>query len=1376
MVCAVTGAWAGTIANNNGTITLDGLAAGDLDKALTDPTVWTSGNADDLNSATKVIFGSNVTLNDADLRALKTLVPAATQLNMAQVSLNEDANISNLETQAVEYLRLPNSMTSAEDVTLMKGLKSKNTNLKMVGAYNPNKSYGADVAIHSFEANNVPIFLAEMNIPTSGNPNPVPRKIRLSGEFGENDLVNGSTPNFGFGTSAEWDFTGAHFADCTIPQVQVDNYYKLEVVDGVTVDDPFCEGSMTQPSTVNSNAFYYFSQYRKGVVSIKLPDNDMTHLPTYCLEEVGQQNKSGYMALYGISDSEFNELYGTATTVTKYFDEDNNEYTGQRYEVDGQWKGRKTETCETDLTDVTPEKEQVYRNTWAGGKEYPVEGLEIIDDKVTPESFDILLDVSWYDGGGNQLYYPVPTNKDENGYYYYENNNPNGNKIYPNYTPVFKYNNEVYTGEVIASDNKFYGIYDNSEGNVSFDVSTKEYTYSFTDCYNVVQTVVSETELTSYTASREVEINLTPRDVDVYGEANCAPIETLVIPDCYTDLDPECALRAHIRHLVIGSGVKRIHGGAFRNSVELEDLDFGAGLSDCYIGDRAFNECRSMKHIALSEGVVSLGNGAFTNSQHLESIRLPQTLINIGNAAFKNCLALNSITIPQNVEKIGREAFALCPFTDIFLTTTDPAKIPIVYTVGNDFQNWDSQSSFNTGHYMGWYTMPDGPQQKALLETMSWDEAVTWYFIHCNGVPVLHFPAELADKVRSDISSTYHAKSTDQVGLPMMADFHSRETAGGADVGTSGSGIYTRDGWAQFMLMKEYTTDPGGDVYTKEYDDVWYTMCFPFDLTDEQLAAAFNETFNIVDFSGVEVDKANQTLILHFNNVAMTDYKDTAGKHYKRKMEGGQVVREQHGSFKYNVYWDAENNEYHHVNVSTFLNTNKTKTFAKGGSLAEAQQNYNNGVSEALMIDGILATAGHPYMIHPAIGVNDGGTTKKRCDFVGITWLQPSEWESAFTNNSRTIDLGIEKTLELLPDSNYNQAAYTEYVGQKYTFIGNPKEFVDEAQSAIGNEPQIPEEPVEPVAPPMPTVTLDEPSETITEPTALTNDEQEIVYLLTEGLNENERGAWYGITEVITATYNNGSTQANLYNQKLYIISNKLQQLNYNIYNGDGEAAFNYCKTTFNKSINYANAYAAYLANKALWDAYRANQAAWQAYNNYNPETALAEYQRLKAAYDNAVIAHNRWLESVKAYKVQIPKDAYFLGRKSDQKYPKYYRERLDESYGGSRTSGLWPQFTAIIKPNLAAVNGIEKNIDSGVALSKGFEMKFNEDFEGDFINPDDIQTIIEDARKEGVEPKVEYMDIVVNINGQIVRSGSTSMEGLPKGVYIVNGKKYFVK
>ena len=1099
-------------------------------------------------------------------------------LNATNVFLNEltamTAEISDINgADKMVYLRLPASKTSADDVVEMGQMKQggKNSALKMVGAYDPdNDNFDgngkwAEVAIHSFEANNVFDFMVSMGMRDQFNFPVAPRSIRLSGEYGDNDLVyrseNNSKPTFGDNCSAEWDFTGAHFADCTIPATDA-AYYNY--------DDPFCDGALVA-NTTSSNAFYYFAQYKTQVVNIKLPDNNMTNLPYRCLNDLGAMNKDGYIALYG------------------------------------------------------------------------------------QDAFD-------------------------------------ANK----------------------------------------------------------------------------------------AEANCVPLETLVIPNCYTDLEEECGKWARIRHLVVGSDVKRIHGGAFLKCDFLEDLDFASGINNCYIGDQAFNECRSMKHIALSEGIVSIGNGAFWNSQHLESIRLPQSLINIGNNAFNNCLALTSITIPENVEKIGQGAFILCPFTDIYLTTTDPAKIPLIWSAGisepgNGFGSFDGRASFYHMHLDGWDGIPDTPQ-KAMLEQMTWDEAAEYYYTHVNGIPVFHFNKQLADAVRAQISATYAATSTDGYGLPLRSDMYKRSNVEGADLGTVGQGKYTRDGWAQFMLMKEFSTDPGDDVYQREFEDVWYTICYPFDLTDEQLAVAFNETFNIVDFSGVEVidaedsDDGKQTLVLHFNTVAKTYYRDNAGNEYE------VIGREKDptSGFNYNIYRNSDGVEYHHSQVSSFLSANKTKTFAPGSSISESNANKD----QAIFIDGYLVTAGHPYMVHPAIGTSLG--QPRKCNFVGIDWKPMTQWASIFEAQKRTVDLGVAKGTigatpqQCVPDEdNYLQAAYSDYAGQTYTFKGNAVQYRDGAQAAIGNEPQVPEKPTAPVAPTEPTETLTEPTQTIPAPTPLTAEEQELVSKLTDGKNENERGPWYGITETITATYNDGSAQWNSYTQKLYIFVDMLSNHGYNIYGGDAEAAFNWCKETFNKSINYASDYAAYLANQAEWAAYNANQAAWAAYNNYDPAAAQAAYEQAMSEYTTAYNAHEQWLQDAVSWQTLIPTGAYFLGRRGTD-FPKFYREIADDTRTDA-TGGFWTQFTAVIIPNDAAKAGIETELGEGQAASANpsVEMVFDEGFLGEEKTVDEIEQIVAEAEEKG--QKVQYMQVVYNINGQIVREG-TELAGLPKGVYIVNGKKYFVK
>ncbi len=1176
-------------------------------------------NADDLaalNSTTCAAFSRFPRIDMSGV----TLASGATKADVFAVNFGTgsfDKNGTTISGDGATYIRLPNDMTSEEDVTAMANMKQggKNANLKMVGAYDPDNSEfddsskkWAEVAMHSFEANKVPEFLSFMRMPTSGNPTVVPRDIKMSGEYGVNDLVNGGTPNFGYGTSAKWDFTGAHFADCTVTDAtQNASYYNY--------DDPFCDGELVKCPTT-TNAFYYFNQYTTNVVDIKLPDTNMTHLPFRCISDLASDNVSGYKALYG------------ATAF---------------------------------------------------------------------------------------------------------NANKEGDKF--------------------------------------------------------------------------------------------VPVESLVIPDSYTDLDEECGKWAHIRHLVVGSGMKRIHGGAFLKCDQLEDLDFGAGLSDCYIGDRSFNECKSMKHIALSEGIVSLGNGCFWNSQHLESIRLPQTLINMGNHCFDNCLALNSITIPENVEKIGKCAFRLCPFTDIYLTTTDPAKIPQVWSAGTKFTAFDGNCTFHHGHLDGWEGGVDGYANE-INNVMTWDEAADFYYIHWNGMPVLHFPKQLAEKVRSSISSQYAMKTVAvdgvQYGLPKRVDMDKRDNIPGADLGTDGTGKYTQDGWAQFMMMKEFTTDPGGDVYQKEYDDVWYTMCFPFDLTDEQLAAAFNETFNIVDFSGVEIKDPTETtgkkLVLHFNTVGVTDYKDVEGNHYTRKTDGnGEVIREKHGNFNYNVYL-KDGIEYHHVHASDKLTENKTKTFAPGNSLETAAAHKE----QAVLIDGILATAGHPYMIHPAIGFNDGGNNKRMCNFSGITWLPQSQWADTFEAQKRTVDLGtamgtIDETdyHKSTPDANnYVQAPYSEYAGQTYTFVGNAIEYRADAGTNIGYEPQVPEKPVKPVKPTEEEVEALKPSQTLEAPSPVVQDpdnnskytdafkelfnavrchvylgyidgenrykdytygEDLISYESTDFLSFHSK-TWDGDTEYYE--FKNRSDQHNENIQNLDIFKTYL--------GGNNTVAdltgFNALKQL---ATDYVADQAAYATYKEQFDAYIANRAAWAIYNakkaemdSWDQAAVDAQYAADLNDYNDAVAAHDTWVENAKKWMTYIPKGSYFLGRRTNA-YPRYYRETAEnpvEGKASTRSGGVWTQFTAIVTPNDAALNGIEKELDKKQAQSKGFDMAFNEGFLGDYIDEDDpgIVTAIEEAKKAGAE--VEYMDIVVSINGQVVRRGSTSIEGLPKGLYIINGKKYFVK
>ncbi len=941
--------------------------------------------------------------------------------------------------------------------------------------------------------------------------------------------------------------------------------------------------------------------------------------------------------------------------------------------------------------------------------------------------------------------------------------------------------------------------------------------------------------------------------------ANGRCLDCLVIPENIQIVDYECGVRALVKEIQFSKDVKEVRGGAFNTCKDLEELDFQTGITNCRLGDRAFQEAWSMKHIVLSEGITSIGSYCFQNSQQMESIRLPESLVNIGNFAFENNLALGSITIPSGVRKIGKQAFVLCPLTDIYLTTTNPDEVPEIWTAGNDWGDLNSTFGANTmygNNSIPWNALPNNwntwkPGTKNINENgevvadgttnrinITWEDAVELYYAHACGMAALHYPVDLADKLLASLSATYNTISSDGFGLPSRCPLgvHTDQTPyndsnkrasgnnGQRYMGEAGQGIFTSDGWAQFLLMKEFTPD-NPVIYTKEYDDVWYTMCFPFDLTDEQLATAFNEGFNIIDFSGVEINEATEeepmNLTLHFNSVANTTYKDSDGNIYVRN--GNKTT---HGKFTYNDYTKVSTGEtFKHVQVLTgAAAAGKTKTFAKDG----------NSDNEIVFIDGILAEAGHPYMVHPNTGTNTG-MPLTRCHFSGIKWEDEENWPTLYSTRKRTIDLcgdepkGNPETGE--PDEdNYLQACYTGYEGQTYTFEGNYMQFRNDvtipaelAMPTVENGklqalppvanytelypkgPQIPESLAaiyKAVGAKM--TEADRPEE-------VSNPANDSKYADVKNLLMAERVSWeeggqtysfkyyedlssYDVSEFFSH-WSNWAFQSQSIGHGYKNVSNDglvlFKAFFDDIFHGNNEsstspeakfAELQSIATSFAEDMEMYQAYLddldAYNANVAAWQEFEADADKVAAKNQYEADmttylTAVTNWQSACAsvrASNNQILA--QWEVAMNPYRRLIPKGSYFLGR-AGRGWPKYYRE-IAEDNRENPTGGFWNQYTAIVRPNDAALNGVEKKLDGRLNNNtKALNMVIDEGFMGTF-DPTEIKEIVAEAEEKG--QKVEYMNIVYSINGEIVGRGSQSLNNLPQGMYIINGKKYLVK
>ncbi len=78
------------------------------------------------------------------------------------------------------------------------------------------------------------------------------------------------------------------------------------------------------------------------------------------------------------------------------------------------------------------------------------------------------------------------------------------------------------------------------------------------------------------------------------------------------------------------------------------------------IGYGAFGGCTGLTSIAIPNSVTSIGEQAFVGCSGLTSIEIPNSVTSIGNYAFSGCTGLTSVTVGNSVTSIGERAFFGC--------------------------------------------------------------------------------------------------------------------------------------------------------------------------------------------------------------------------------------------------------------------------------------------------------------------------------------------------------------------------------------------------------------------------------------------------------------------------------------------------------------------------------------------------------------------------------------------------------------------------------------------------------------------------------------------------------------------------------------------
>ena len=127
-----------------------------------------------------------------------------------------------------------------------------------------------------------------------------------------------------------------------------------------------------------------------------------------------------------------------------------------------------------------------------------------------------------------------------------------------------------------------------------------------------------------------------------------------------------------VTELVIPDGVTSIGDYAFSGCSGLTSITIPNSVIS--IGGSAFSGCTGLTSIKIPNSVTSIVDYTFYNCSGLTSVTIGNGVTNIGNYAFSGCSGLTSITIPNSVTSIGSDAFQDCSNLNkaIWLTNTPP--------------------------------------------------------------------------------------------------------------------------------------------------------------------------------------------------------------------------------------------------------------------------------------------------------------------------------------------------------------------------------------------------------------------------------------------------------------------------------------------------------------------------------------------------------------------------------------------------------------------------------------------------------------------------------------------------------------------------------
>lgn len=173
-------------------------------------------------------------------------------------------------------------------------------------------------------------------------------------------------------------------------------------------------------------------------------------------------------------------------------------------------------------------------------------------------------------------------------------------------------------------------------------------------------TYIPNNTFTYHTNLKRVSIPSSVKSIGERAFYGCLNLKEVSIPEGVERIEQEAFAESGLVRVVIPSSVENLVSRTFASCDNLTSVLFSSPSSS-YVGTgfSAFQDCKRLSEVIISEGVERIDYASFAGCSSLADITIPGTVHTIGVIAFSGT-ALTDVQIPEGVTTIQSLAFSGC--------------------------------------------------------------------------------------------------------------------------------------------------------------------------------------------------------------------------------------------------------------------------------------------------------------------------------------------------------------------------------------------------------------------------------------------------------------------------------------------------------------------------------------------------------------------------------------------------------------------------------------------------------------------------------------------------------------------------------------------